>query len=197
MEKFEEMKSQWPSFKIIVSPNRKWNDDYLWGGCCDTTSNLVLVRAEPEEKEFHYLEQKSISSLKSKGDKGYGIKMGLWHLIKDKEIPPWAWKEGFSLKPLQGSKLKGIEIWDPKKRDGYSTKARINRTLEANNFQMYYQPFISPMETGIEDHKWMIYRVFYGYQIQKKQWEYLGGFWNARSNLRMHATPDSIFGPVV
>jgi hypothetical protein len=43
-----------------------------------------------------------------------------------------------------------------------------------------------------------IWRVFYGFDPETRDWLPLGGVWNARPNtLRLHGASDAIFGAVV
>ena len=53
------------------------------------------------------------------------------------------------------------------------------------------------METGIADYPWMMYRVFFGYNLHHGRWECCGGGWVARPNLRIHGASDAICGPIV
>ena len=90
----------WPDFKVVVSPNRTGGDDHLWAevaehGGFDT--EIVLVRAEPEEKDYHKYAPRSISSVVSKGNKSYGVPLGFWKSVSDSQsqLP---WDEAFVLK---------------------------------------------------------------------------------------------------
>ncbi len=196
-EEFYRLAQTWRPFKVVVSPLREGTDDQLWTTRMpwqESATDLVLVRAEPEEKAFYGFEPNSVSSLKAKGDKSYGEKMGLWHKVSSPD--ELNWNESFVLKPLQGSKLKDLEIWDPKKRPGHSAQKKVMATLQQSG-QMYCQRLFPPMETGIERFPWMIFRVFFGYNCLSNKWESLGGNWNARFNLRIHGASDAIFGPTV
>ena len=191
------MAKLWPEFRVEISPLRSGTDDHLWLHLLPKSaagSDLVLVRAEPEETEFHHLEAASVSSLKSKGDKGYGVKMGFWSRVATAEELPW--DSCFVLKPLQGSKLKDLEIWDPEWRPGSSVRAKIIEAMSKNS-GMFLQHLHPPMDTGIKQFPWMIFRVFFGYDPGSREWRCLGGNWNARHNLRIHGALDAIFGPAV
>lgn len=190
--------NRWPQFSVKVSPLRRATDDHLWqeaiGWPQNGTSELVLVRAEPEETEFHSLEPNSVSSLKGKGNKSYGERMGLWKRVAITADLPW--DRCFVLKPLCGSKLRDLEIWDPKKRPGSSIRDKVEASL-CRNKEMFYQEFFDPMETGIAKFPWMIFRVFFAFDPVTGSWQCLGGNWNARHNLRIHGASDAIFGPAV
>lgn len=190
-----EVRSTWPDFSVVVSGARHSVDDHLWATIAESQpEGLVLVRAEPNEHEFHGFEQRSVSSLREKGNKAYGVDMLLWTEVTTESYLPW--ESGFALKPKQGSKARGIEIWDPCKRSGCSTKTRIERTLERYG-SMYCQKLIQPMQTDNVEYPYLIFRVFYGWDIVVGRWRCLGGVWNARANLRVHGATDTLFGPLV
>lgn len=197
-KRFVELASTWQPFSVVVSPFRRATDDSLWQEQLpwgNHESGLVLVRAEPEEQQFHLHEPNSVSSLKRKGDKGYGEALGLWQKVKFSDELNWS--ESFVLKPLQGSKLKDLEIWDPQRRPGSSRREVVEQTLAASPRGMFCQKLFPPMESGIARFPWMIFRVFFGYDHKCNEWKALGGNWNARHNLRIHGATDAIFGPAV
>jgi len=188
------MKAGWPEFGVIVSPQRRMLDDHLWTKvlpCLNGT--LVLVRAEPEEKEFHYLAPHSVSTVVEEGNKGYGLALGLWDEVGSPD--ELSFEAGFVLKPLHGSKSKNVMFWDPAKRPGCSTKSRVQRHLDEIG-RMYRQPLYSPMPTNISEYPMMIFRVFYGLDMATRRWRYLGGLWNARPNLKIHGASNSLLGPL-
>lgn len=197
-KRFVELASTWQPFSVVVSPLRRATDDSLWQSQLpwgNHESGLVLVRAEPEEQQFHLHEPNSVSSLKRKGDKGYGEVLGLWRKV---EFPDELdWEKSFVLKPLQGSKLKDLEIWDPKRRPGSSRREVVEKTLASSPNGMFCQKLFPPMESGMPRFPWMIFRVFFGYDPLRREWKALGGNWNARHNLRIHGATDAIFGPAV
>lgn len=204
--RLEEVKRTWPVFKSVIStdPRRKATDDFLWIDVANSENNeeLVLVRAEPEEEQFHYLEPRCVSSLKKKGDKSYGQALGLWRRVTSPDQIDF--EQSFVIKPLQGSKTRDVFIYVPgpnsKRPPGGSSRGRIEQEvlLASENGGVYCQPYFPPMESGISDEfRWMIYRVFYGYNTDTRQWDCLGGSWNARYNLKIHGAGDSLSGPVV
>ncbi|MFZ2125734.1 MAG: hypothetical protein WA087_04370 [Candidatus Saccharimonadales bacterium] len=187
----------WPAFKVLVSDARQGaGDDYLWREIVTPEkvqdSDLLIIRAEPEETEFHRFMNRSVSSLVEKGNKIYGEKFGWWKTVSDESELPWG--SPFVIKPCQGSKARGLEIWDPiKKRQGCSTKSRIIRTLSKAG-KMYCQPLADPIahEDGM-----MFYRIFYGFDPCFGEWVCLGGCYNVRPNLRIHGASDAFFGALV
>lgn len=204
--RLRQVKDTWPTFKSVVStdPRRKATDDYLWIDryTPEDSDGLVLVRAEPEEVEFHDFEPRCVSSLKKKGDKSYGEALGLWRRVTNPDEIDF--DKGCVIKPLQGSKTRDVFIYVPgpssKRPPGGSSRGKIEQAvhLARETGGVYCQPFFPPMESGIsEEFKWMIYRVFYGYNTDTKRWDCLGGSWNARYNLKIHGASDSLSGPVV
>ncbi len=184
----------WPEFKVLISDARQGaGDDYLWREVVTPEqvkdSDLLIIRAEPEESEFHRFINRSVSSLTEKGNKVYGEKFGWWNTVTGADDLPW--HTPFVIKPCQGSKARGLEIWDPiKKRNGCSTKSRIIRTLQKAG-KMYCQPLVDPIE-----HKggMMFYRIFYGFDSRTGEWVCMGGCYNVRPNLRIHGASDAFFG---
>lgn len=203
--RLDQIRTRWPDFGVVVSdnPQRRWNDDDKWAPIVDkNTTGLVLVRAEPDEEQFHHLEEQSVSSLIEKGDKSYGVEMGLWEEVSDPNELPWA--EPFVGKPLSGSKTRDVFVWLPKSRykeytppgskspKGVHTQTKIKDALEDKG-SMYVQPFYPPMETDNPEFKYEIFRTFYGYDMEEGKWTHLGGFTNARNNLIIHGASDTLF----
>ncbi len=198
-ENFERLRKEWPPFKVLLSPRRNGGDDYLWGDIAlsPTSNGLLLVRAEPEEREFWSLVPRAVAPIRNKGAKGYGVSLGLWSRVSDPELLPW--REAFVLKPLQGSKCRGVEIWVPgkKKIPGSSTRTRILKVLKEKG-EMYLQKFFPPLkiELGGEEF-WGVFRFFFGFSLKKNAYVPLGGVWMARKNLRLHGASDAVTGPLL
>ncbi len=195
-----------PEFKVVVSPRRgePGTDDYLWCPVAETDYlGLVLVRSEPDETEFHHLASRSISSIRTKGDKSYGVPLGWWREARSFERLPW--QEGFCLKPCQGSKCRGVHVFPPKTSrpggkagSGASTKSQVERALEVAG-RMYLQPYQPPLRRELEGLEYrVIWRLFFGFEPAKKSWIPLGGIWTGRaSSFRIHGSSDSLSGPLV
>jgi len=200
--KLETLRKTWPSFGVLVSPKREVNDDYLWN---DTVvwndslvshgnGSLVFLRGEPDESWVREFQPCSVSSVLNKGDKSYGVKLGFWAKVTPDDFEDFPWARGFVLKPVQGSKVRGVHIWDPAKGKGWSTRSQILRELQSRG-EMYLQPLYSPLR---DINGWLvILRIFYGFDVGSKEWVCMGGAWVARNNWRVHVTPDSISGIVV
>lgn len=202
-QQFEEildsLLKEWPYFSLIVAPNWDGNDDTLWIKEISIETwrppQLVWVKSFPCDAQYHHLESFSVTSLKRKWDKSYGEKMMLWKPVSAEAIDSLPWDEGFVLKPLVGCRSKGLEIWDIEKRTGSSTKARIKRTLDGQR-KMYLQEFIPP-NTDKEIDGYILYRTSFGFSPSNRKWKCLGGVWIARKNIRIHGSPDSLWGPLV
>ena len=199
-KRLESVQKTWPDFKIVISPKRtRRGDDYLWRPIIaphEWAGEYVLTRAEPQEDDFHQFETHAISPIKREGDKSYGIHLGWWREVSSPcEID---WDKPFVLKPLQGTRMKDIEIFHPGKRgkEGFSTRTRTERVLKANG-TMYHQQYVPPLESGIEKYRHMIFRVYFGFDATKHQWKYLTGAWNARSCVRIHGASDTLFGVAI
>lgn len=198
----------WPRFFSVVSDKRGVHDDPVWVPTISMdqakqNNELLIIRAEPEEKQFHELAHRSVSTVVTKGHKEYGLKLGLWSKIRLADFDSLPWDQGFCIKPLQGSKTHDVEIWHPKMQQykkkgihGVSTRSRIKRTLESKG-EMYCQPLIHPLNISLGGKEMLFaYRVFFGYNPKSQSYQYLGGFWNARPSMMIHGASDAIFGPV-
>lgn len=199
------VRREWPNFTVVISRARTGSDDHLWISTANHNGNksqLVLVRAEPEEYEYHQYVGRSVSSVVNKGNKSYGVPLSWWRLIQFAE-PNLPWHKPFVIKPIQSSKCRDVEVWLPNQspqarrfRNGSSTQERILQTLEHRR-EMYLQDFYEPMEVEGAGDMHMILRVFYGYLPSRREWICLGGCWNARSNVVVHGASDAVFGPLV
>lgn len=194
------LKNKWPEIKVIVSPKRETTDDNLWSEISNSNGDekLVLVRADPDEEEFHHLQNKSISTIKNKGNKSYGVPIGLWKEISVADLNDLPWNKNFVLKPLIGSKCKDVTIFlvkrDRKIRGG-STRSHVEDAIRKNGI-MYLQQYIAPMKCpapGLEENN-MLYRFFFGYNPEAREYIPLNGVWNARKNYKLQGAPDTIWG---
>jgi len=208
-EKLKNINKRWPQFKSLISSERKAHDDESWLQTIGLdealkTDDLLLIRAEPEEEKFHQFQSRSVSSLVTKGDKSYGLKIGLWEKVGKEDLFNLPWDEGFCLKPLQNSKCRGVEIYHPtfkkksgfKKIGGISTKTRIGKVLDRHG-EMYLQKFLEPNDCPFCPGNKLALRVFFGFNIETGEYEFLGGVWNSRPNLKIHGALDTLMGPLV
>lgn len=202
--RLEEMVKKWPPFVSVISSSRSSNDDALWIPVISieearSRNSLLLIRAEPGDEAFIEFQSRSISTLVNEGSKLYGEGMGLWRAVTLDDFDELPWADGFCLKPKEGSRCRGVEIWIPGKQNGKrgaSTRSQVMRGLSCFE-QMYLQELINPLEEEFEGRILRkIYRVYFGYNPQTKQYECLGGLWVARPNLKVHGATDSVAGPI-
>lgn len=206
--KLKEIRKTWPEFKSLVSKKRMTHDDDLWLESktfeeASSNDDLLLIRAEPEEEIYHQFQNRSVSTLINKGDKSYGLKMNLWKEVGTENFFQLPWEQGFCLKPQQSSKCRGVEIFHPvngkmknnTKIRGASTKTRIQKILTQYG-KMYLQPLIEPDNCPFLIGNKIVLRVFFGYNIEKAEYQFLGGVWNSRPNLKIHGASDTIMGVV-
>ncbi|MDD4409966.1 MAG: hypothetical protein PHW52_04945 [Candidatus Pacebacteria bacterium] len=206
-EKLDDLRSVWPRFESIVSPHRDYCDDCEWLPPYNGNGSLVLIRSEPYEKDFHSFQRRSVSTVLTKGNKSYGVPMGLWRKIYPNELEDLEnriWEKCFALKPLQGSKCNNVMIWHPEHRkyrkmfkdgSGTTTRQRIIQTLHELK-EMYIQDYIPPMLIHYQGEKRMIYRIFFGYDPRINKYQYIGGFSNVRPSLKIHGATNTLFGSI-
>ncbi len=200
------IKKSWPKFKSLISDNRDTHDDSFWLERLTLEEaldgdDLLLVRSEPEEVLYHKFQSRSVSTLVNKGDKSYGEKMGLWKKVQSEDFFQFPWEKGFCLKPKQSSKCRGVEIFHPTSRKrkskdrvkGASTKTRIRKTLVKYE-EMYLQSLIEPEDCPFFSGNKMALRIFFGYNVKEKEYQFLGGVWNSRPNLKIHGASDTVMG---
>lgn len=204
---WEVMQGLWPEFGVVIEPDRTWYDDDLifppslvHFGPNPPGDGLLLVRAEREKPEYHVLAGRSVSTLRSEGDKSYGAKLGWWTLITSPADLPEKSTGHTVLKPLVGSRTHGL-IMAPStnatKQRGMSTRARLIRGLEskiATSGGMYLQPWHPGLQAAGQN---MALRIFYGYDPAKDRWLCLSGMWALRGSAVVHGAGDTIFGPAV
>ena len=192
-----------PDFKVLVSPRRgsPGTDDFLWAELAESGyDGPLLIRAEPEETEFHHLAQRSISSLLTKGDKSYGRQLGWWKEVGyEYFMYGLPWDKGFCLKPKQSSKCRGVHIFPPAsygEAPGRSHRKQIRSAL--NKARLYLQPWVAPGSAVCGGEEYLVlWRIFFGYDVAKKDWRPLGGHWIGRKNLRLHGATDAVHAPLL
>lgn len=203
--RLEKVRETWPRIVAVVSENRKGTDDHLIYDVVHAPdpSDKILVRAEPWEADFHKYQSNSVSTVLTEGDKSYGESMGFWNRINFPEEVDW--NKACVVKPLQGSKAKDVMVWIPDKMvygqkvtNGVFTRTKIGNMILAKNGEgVYVQPFYPPIPLVLDDEtQWMALRIFYGYNLQTRQWEALGGLSNSRKNMIIHGAQDTTFNPI-
>jgi hypothetical protein len=159
-------------------------------------NTLVIVRAEPDEGFGEYRDR-SISPISTKGDKGYGLPMGLWSRVNETTELPW--DEGFALKASVGSKMRGVWLYNNNYRAGAITQDEARafiRKKRAHFIQEWIEPENQATHSFLPEGYLLARRVFFGYSPNAQRFVCIGGFWNARPNIRIHGASDVIVGPV-
>ncbi|HOK35426.1 MAG TPA: hypothetical protein PLL80_02250 [Candidatus Pacearchaeota archaeon] len=160
------------------------------------TEGPYWIRSNQRDGKVASLEKISLVPIKLDGDKTYLVKLKMAEKL-DKER--FNWFLPFVVKPLVGSKMKGVEIYLPSalKKElgaGSSTRSRILRTI-SNGEPYIIQRFILPKEEWKNNIKgWTIWRLFFGWEDNKYQ--FAGGLWNWRPTLRVHGASDAIMGSI-
>lgn len=159
------------------------------------------IRSNSRDGEIVELENISLVPIRRDGDKRYLVKLGLANEMKEK-LDCSDWSRPFVVKPLIGSRMEGVEIYIPnhlKKKLGLggSTKSRILRAI-SGEMPYLIQKFIPPQREEIDGlNGWLIWRLFFGWQIKNK-YQFIGGLWNWRPNsLRVHGASDARFGLIL
>lgn len=166
--------------------------------------SLFWIRTRIDDPRALALEEKSLVPIRLDGHKGYLVKLNLARMVEMEMVEgifSLPWEKGFAIKPLQGARIEGVELWLPQAQrgelpadKGLSTKNRVLRRIKIGGPYLL-QPFIAPMEeercgkTG-----WFIWRLFFGWE--DSFYRFIGGAWFWRPNLRIHGASDAIIGPL-
>lgn len=211
---------EWRDVVVVDSGSRNGIDDQHWGARlvsldeAKTSRALVLVRARPEEEQFHLLVDQAVAPVVLEGDKLYGEKLRWWYRVsKTSDDLPLilALIEGSSVvvKPFVGTRARGVHVYVPEDLrsllglHGCSDVRSFNTIKKQVNTPQgcFIQPFMLPMKFGWRpEEEWGIVRVYFRYSIKEKKYKLLEGcpgFWNTRPNsLVIHGTQDAFFGPL-
>ena len=156
-------------------------------------SDALFVRSYRNEREYYDLAERSLSTIKEEGYKGYGVQMGLWKKI-DGTIDL---DQAFALKPKYGSRCEEVYLYSGKRPgNGFSTKTKVLNAIESGAVS-YVQPFHKPEEPDFLDsgHS-MIRRVYLGFDPILNSFRCLGGMWMARKCVKVHGASDTISGVI-
>lgn len=193
--RLQEFLTHWQPVSVVKSQTANAPDDHLWLPLAipgKAASPLVLVRSHPSERQYHYLSSQSVSTVRAKGNKSYGVPLKLWSVVRAGAEAGLPWERGFVLKPIDPLSGDQVLMWDPEMRVGGSRRDEVVRAL-ARQGSMYLQELVIPPRlNGL----YWLYRVFFGYNVPSKRWDYLGGIWQGRPTLKLYGTNDSVFGPV-
>lgn len=207
---FRQMIDEWElafgrKIGVVVSTRRRSGEEELMQNVLDLRVHrgvpkedsgvLYIVRAEPEESDYHCLQDRSISTLLTKGMKDYGVPLHLWRHVPD-DVAELPWSTGFALKPHQGSKMHGTFLYHPSLPPGSVSRTRVE-SLVRNKQVEYVQDWIEPEHHSfLPKDYFLVRRIFWGWSPQKAAWKCMGGPWVARSNVRVHGATDAIVGEV-
>lgn len=211
-EHFTALFRQWQeicgSIELIVSPERiHSSDDHEWADelgikvryTPEIDGAYYWVRADPPDTIFHELVPRALTTIITEGDKRYGVPLNLWGNIPD-DISSLPWEEGFALKPLQGSRMQNLYLWNPKgkKEAGLVTRGKIAKVIEEGKVA-FVQEWLEPERpTFLPERSFLLRRVFFGWNLMDTVWECLGGFYTVRNRqYRLHGASDALFGMIV
>jgi len=197
---WDEYKLKLPEIKIVTSPHVKCTDDSVLFEQqtleeAKVSNNLVLVRAMARSSEYWDLQNRSVGTIQTTGDKSYGVAMGLWKEVFAEDSLDFS--KAFCLRPKTGP---GAWIWHPERGvletngvKGLLTKDQVLRRLVVLG-SMYQQEYIEPMKTKEGLSK--IYRLFFLYNIEKSEYECVGGLSASRDNVKVQGANDAVLGVI-
>lgn len=196
---FEEISSTWPPITSVLSHRRSSTDDsrirtVVSPKEIDGINTLLLVRAAGKEEDYHSLSPRAVGTVKEAGNKRYGEVLGWWERIEPGD--ELYFDKAFVLKPLQGAMGQDIMLWHPENPENSASQEEIKHAVR-NSIGRYIQEFHPPMESNIENLPHMIYRTYFGYNMQKNIWEALGGFWCISDKPIVDGGKDTVYAPLV
>ncbi|MBX9906649.1 hypothetical protein K2X96_01985 [Patescibacteria group bacterium] len=217
--RLSEMLGMWPEFRWVSSPHRITDDALALGEGLSLEqafrhAGALLVRSRPEDRDYHPLEHRAISSVRHEGDKHYGERMNLWRRIEwltdpseqagGYVSPPL--DRSCVLRPLRGTRCNMVAVYlhdAAKEAPLYGVKrnerlspgeveSRLRRSGPA-----FAQPLIMPTRRDALGARNMIYRMFFGLNTRSGEFEPMGGMWMARESLLVHGQNDAVVGALV
>lgn len=198
---------------ICISEGRMFNsDDFFWAPRFKDQSgfrvvvgeiprnpenNLWLVRSLRNEEKYYSLSPYSLSTIAHEGDKSYGVSLGMW-TNASMEVD---WNKELVFKPGSGCRCENVHLWSPnrsKKDGGFSTRSKIIKAIENKDVQ-YVQNYYQPEKAHfLPENYSMIRRNYAVFSLVTRQYEIVGGQWEARPNCqKIHGASDSICGPLI
>ncbi len=213
------LQKEWPPFQWVIGPNRE-TDDALWLGQgitleqAKSMDGLLLVRSRPEDREFHCLEPRSVSTVQHEGDKRCCAEppLSICSLLKwiiDPSEQAGGYIEGlpggpFVVKPWKGTRAREVRVYlnghTPNKinmqRKEKLSFGDLERWMKGQRLAVC-QPLIPPMQRSFLPQMNMICRAFFGYSPTKASYIPLGGLWMASRSLVVHGNSESISGPLM
>ena len=198
--------------KVLVSNQRKENtDDWLLpeltnnlisvehhqNSPCNCDNALYYVRSHRTEKDYWSLADRSVSTIKSEGNKSYGLRLGLWNKVDN--FNELDFEKEFALKPLSGSRCEEILFWSPNKNlRGRSTRTKIENFFNHNDLGGYVQELIIPESTDfLPENFRLLRRTYLTYSPLTLNWKVLGGVWIGADNIKIHGSSKSFSGVIL
>lgn len=202
-ERFANVKATWPDIVAVQTPKHAeyFCDDHFWlkrfplGQ--EPEGVLKLVRNMPWDYAANHLTADAVAPVANEGAKAYGEHFGWWHKVTAAEVGELDWDKSFVLKPINGAKGHDIIIWvagsTNKRPRGAVTKTKVKDTLLAQG-EMWLQKFHAPhvVETEHGSRNLMV-RPYYGFNIETRKWESLGGQAVLGDTLKIHGSSATIF----
>jgi hypothetical protein len=183
---------RYPRIRLVLGPGRQ-TDDHLWlppqlithGPHVPDDNSLVIVRADPGDRDYHHLSRRSLCPVITEERKDYAE--GYWYeFVQTPEDLPARGRH--VLKRTVSSRSEGLLIGD-------AGDPAFRAHLAAHPDGMYLQPYWHRMR--LADGR-IVLRVVWMFNPLTGSWECLGGAWGLRyDDEPIHGSPDTIFGPAV
>lgn len=192
----EKVKSSWP--KIYATTHPQFQDDYLWIETLDISEaankpGLLLIRNPEFNFNPEYFSGRSVNSILRRNSNAYGEALNLWTRVNAGYAEELPWQKGFALKPLTRVKSQ-FNLYHSRQGPGLISESRVESLIDNRSF--FLQKFINPMDSPITGEK-MVFKIYFAYDVVKKEYRYLGGLWLSRANYRIHGTPETTFGKLI
>jgi hypothetical protein len=216
----EGIRATWPDIHFVHSPTRV-TDDHLWLGQprpleeSMLRSDYVLVRARPDESEYHPLRTRSVSTVSEEGNKLALVDMGLASVVEwceslgtpphDGYITPPIPHGPHVFKPVQGTRGRDVIFHAVDLSQNHANSKRRGDTRGTEGIErvvkrygrMLMQPLYRPLSfqhlPGLNG----IYRLYFGFDTRTHRYVPLHGAYVASRSLKVHGDEDTIFGPLV
>lgn len=200
---------------VLKHPNTKPNDDALIFDVVNLDDDRVIprgpliFRAEPDDAAQHpqlgCITDRSVSTVLSKGDKSHTLSIPDLKVITATEeaVPDSA--SSFALKPVKGSKARGVNLYlcpEDRRVHGKHGTVTYNRAVrvveEAAPGNLLIEAFKPPISVTMPNGKTgnMILRIFALIHPDGDS-EVIGGTYVARQEVLVHGATNAINGPVI
>jgi len=216
---------EWPEFQWVTHPDRV-TDDEEWLGPglsldeAKGAEGLLLVRSRPEDRAYHVLESRAVSTVSREGIKSYGLDMGLWREIRWVEdsseqgggyvSPPV--QGPLVVKPLRGTRCNMVKVYlnllgKPLQKEMQRLLCTSSERASLSGLEAmvragpggraYVQPLVMPMRRSEVPDMNMILRLYFGFAPSSNTFEPMHGMWMARRALLVHGQDGALFGSAI